>query len=352
MDIKSKEYSNFDVAEFLTDIATALEIKNKNRFKITAYQNAADSILTYPEPIQKIWQKDPKLLDQIPGVGDSILKKLDYLFRHHRPYPSIIRLNQGISPAVFTLTKINGIGPKIAHKLTQKLKFPQNPQKALTKLITYAEANKISPIPTFGKKSQAMILDNTLNYLGRKHCLPLAKAQTIANKLITYLKQKFPKTEFYPLGSLRRQSATVGDIDIAAKSKNTKEILDHFTAYPLNTQTINRGPKKASIRLKNNTRVDIMVQSAKTFGSLLQHFTGSKQHNVLLRKYALKKGYSLSEYGIKNLKTKQVHTFSNEEQLYHFLHLCHIKPQKRLGENEIDNAQKCYNKHIKDYPIK
>jgi DNA polymerase (family 10) len=348
VDPKSKTYTNPDIAEFLTNIATALEIKNKNRFKIAAYQNAADSILTYPESVQQIWQKDPQLLDQIPGVGESIFKKLDYLFRYHKIYPSIIKINQGIHPAVFTLTKINGVGPKIAHKLTQKLKFPKDPQKALEKLIYYAQNGKIRKLRTFGEKSESMILDNTLNFVGRKRRLPLVKAKIIADNIISYLKLKFPQVEFYPLGSLRRQSTTVGDIDIAAKSQETQKILDCFINYPLSVQTVDRGPKKASIRLKNDVRIDIMVQPPSTWGSLLQHLTGSKQHNIILRRYALKLGYSISEYGIKDLKNHQIYTFDNEKDLYHFLRLCYIEPQDRLGENEIDLAQKCYTNTIKD----
>ena len=348
MDLKSKTYSNSDIAEYLTNIATALEIKRKNRFKIDAYQNAADSILTYPESVQKIWQKDPKLLDSIPGVGESILKKLDYLFRYHKIYPSVIKINRGIHPAVFTLTKINGVGPKIAHKLTRKFTFPKNPQKALEKLIYYAQTGKIRKLPTFGEKSESMILENTLGFIGRKRRLPLSEANTISDRLISYLKRKFPQTEFSPLGSLRRQSTTVGDIDIAAKSQDTKKILDYFINYPLSVQTVDRGPKKASIRLKDDIRVDIMVQPAASFGSLLQHFTGSKQHNIVLRRYALKISYSISEYGIKDLKTKKKFTFNNEKDLYNFLHLCYIKPENRLGENEIDLAQKCYTNTIKD----
>lgn len=348
MDLKSKTYSNSDIAEYLTNIATALEIKRKNLFKIAAYQNAADSILTYPESVQEIWRQNPKLLDLIPGVGESILKKLDYLFRYHQIYPSVIKINQGIHPAVFTLTKINGVGPKIAHKLTQKLTFPQNPQKALEKLVYYAQTGKIRKLPTFGEKSESMILENTLSFIGRKRRLPLAEAKKTANDLISYLKLKFPRVEFYPLGSLRRQSATVGDIDISAKSQDTKKILDYFINYPLSVQTVDLGPKKASIRLKDDIRVDIMVQPATSFGSLLQHFTGSKQHNIILRRHALKMGYSISEYGIKNLKTKKIFTFDNEKDLYKFLDLCYIEPQNRLGENEIDLAQKCYTKTIKD----
>jgi DNA polymerase (family 10) len=177
--------------------------------------------------------------------------------------------------------------------------------------------------------------------------MSLKEAQIISKKIIDYLHQKFPKTEFIALGSLRRQSTTVGDIDLAAKSNDSEEILNYFIEYPDKFQIIDKGVKKASILIKNNIRADLMVQPAKNFASLIQHFTGSKQHNVNLRKYALSLGYSVSEYGIKTLKTSKINTFENEEKLYNFLKLCYIEPNKRTGNNEIEIAQKCYNKIVR-----
>lgn len=170
-----------------------------------------------------------------------------------------------------------------------------------------------------------------------------SEAKTASEKIIKYLKAKFPKIEFLALGSLRRHTDTVGDIDLVAKSNQTQNIIDYFVSYSENIQTINKGPKKASIRIYPDIRVDIMVQPAKNFASLVQHFTGGRQHNILLRKYALSLGFSVSEYGIKDLKTGIIHTFETEEKLYNFLKLCYIKPENRIGENEIETAQKCYN---------
>src|SRR4030042_5915875 len=121
------EYRNSQVAEFLQNIATAYEIKHKSRFRIVAYQNAADTVLTYPENIYDLWLKDPKLLDQVPNIGPGIVKKLDYLFTHHQLYPKLTPIFKNIHPAAFTFTKINGVGPLIASKLTQNLKFSPKP---------------------------------------------------------------------------------------------------------------------------------------------------------------------------------------------------------------------------------
>jgi len=342
-----KIYSNPEIAEFLQNIATAYEIKRKNIFKTISYQNAADTVISYPKSLQEIWQNNPKDLDNIPNIGSNILAKLDYLFKYDKFHPGVIKAFKNIQPCVFTFTKIEGIGPKIAYKLSKKLKFSTDPEKSLTELIAYAQKGKIRTIPTFGQKSEQIILIETLNFLGLKNRMPLKVAQKTAQKIINYLNKQFPNIEIIALGSLRRQSETIGDIDLAAKSDNSEKILNYFVNYPYKLQIINKGDKKASILIKDNIRVDIMVQSSKNFTSLIQHFTGSKQHNINLRKYAINMGLSISEYGIKTLKTGKINTFENEEKLYNFLGLCYIEPEKRTGENEIESAQKCYNEIIK-----
>lgn len=339
----NKIYSNAEIAEFLQNIATAYEIKKKNIFRTLSYQNAAETVLTYSKSLQEIWKKDPCKLDNIPNIGPNIMEKISYLFKKNKYHPHIIKAFKNIHPAVFIFTKINGIGSKIAHKLTKKLKFSTNPSKALTELIDYAKNEKIRKIQGFGQKSEQLILTNTLNFLGLQRRMSLKEAQNISQNIIDYLHIKFPKTEIIPLGSLRRLSSTVGDIDLAAKSANSEKILNHFINYPDKIQIINKGTKKASILIKNNIHIDLMVQPAKNFASLIQHSTGSKNHNINLRKYALNLGYSISEYGIKDLKTSKIYNFEDEEKLYNFLKLCYIEPQKRIGEKEIETAQKCYN---------
>lgn len=342
-----KIYSNEEIAEFLQNIATAYEIKRKNIFKTISYQNAAETVISYSKPIQEIWQNNPKDLDNIPNIGPNILEKLDYLFRYNKYHPHIVKAFKNIHPTVFAFTKINGIGAKIARKLTKKLKFSDNPEKALSQLIDYAKNGKIRNIPKFGQKSEQSILINTLNFLGLQKRMSLKVAQTISQEIIKYLHLKFPKLEIIPLGSLRRLSPTVGDIDLAVKSSKSQIILNHFVNYPQKIQIINKGNQKASILIRDNIRVDLNVQPAKNFASLIQHSTGSKNHNIILRKYALNMGFSISEHGIKNLKTGKMNTFENEEKLYNFLKLCYIEPINRIGEKEIEIAQKCYNKKVK-----
>lgn len=344
---RSKIYSNSDIAEILQNIATAYEIKGKDYFRIKSYQDAAETIISYPKSIQKLYQKDPSLVDNIPGIGPNIFKKISYLLEKNKLHPDIVKAFKNIHPAVFTFTKINSIGPKIAYTLTKKLKFSKNPLVSVNQLIKYAQNQKIRNWPHFGEKSEKVILENSLAFLGQSRRMKYSEAKMIADKIIKFLNQKFPQIEFVALGSLRRQSSTVGDIDIAAKSDDSQPILKYFVSYPDNIQTLDIGTKKASIKIYPDIRVDIMVQPSKNFASLVQHFTGSRQHNILLRKYALSLGLSISEYGIKDLKTGKTNTFNTEEKLYNFLKLRFIEPQSRTGEKEIETAQKCYNEKVK-----
>jgi DNA polymerase (family 10) len=331
-----KRYSNLEVAEYLTNIATAYTIKNKTRFQIVAYDNAAETIISYPDNVFDLWKKDPKLLDSIPNIGPSIIKKIDYYFRKHLPHPAARRAFVNIPPATFTLTKIEGIGPAIAYKLATTFDFDEDPKTLLTQLIDYCQQDKISSLPGLGEKSQERILENTLAYLGRHRRLSFDEAQTIATDLIDYLKKEFPDTRFEVLGSLRRHSDTVGDIDLAAASTTSTEIISHFLNYPRAVGIIASGTQKASIRLPNNVDVDLMIKPPASFGALLQHFTGSKLHNIQLRRLAQTKHLSLSEYGIKDLRTGTLYQFESEEEFYKFLGFKYIPPQERLGEDELN----------------
>jgi len=311
-------YTNTEIAKFLEKIAVAYELKKKNRFRIIAYQNAANFIKNYPKNLEEIWKKDKKKLDNVPGIGEAILKKLDYLFTHHKNPPKVQKLFDSINPAIFVLNEVNTIGPKTAQKLTKEIKFPRDKTKIIEKLIQYAKKN-----------NKTALLKNAQEYIGNVERLPFKSANKLATEIIKYLKLKFPNNEILALGSLRRLAPTIGDIDIAVCSDNSKDIIEYFVNYPLSYGTFDKGPKKASIKLKGNIRVDLMVEPKKNWGNLVQHFTGSKNHNIELRKYALKKGLSISEYGIKDLKTGKLHQFDNEKDLYKFLHYPYLKPEER-----------------------
>ncbi len=338
-------YSNRSVARLLRNVAGAYMLQNENQFKIIAYQKAADTIEHLNREIRDIWQDGQ--LGEIPTLGKSITGYLDELFRtgHVRHFDEVM----GKIPApVFELTKVPTIGPKTAFKLINALHLKTS-TNILNDVEQAAEKGRIATIETFGEKSQAEILDAINRYQKQssqveRMILPVAFG--LAADYIAYLKQLPEVRRADMLGSLRRMLATIGDIDILvqADNKDSKTIIDHFVKYPKVTKVDNAGGKKASVIVRPGVRVDLRIQNKEDYGSMLQYFTGSKTHNIELRTYALKKGYSLSEYGIKkvqssNDKVQNNFQFSNEKDFYNFLGLQYIPPEIREGTNEIELAR-------------
>src|SRR3972149_1054232 len=204
--------------------------------------------------------------------------------------------------------------------------------------IRPAAAGLIVHIEGFGEDSQSAIIKSIAEFRGRSRRMLLPVAQEIADSVIEWLSKSPHVKRADPLGSLRRQASTVGDVDISAASDNSAAVIEHFGRYPKKSRVLEAGQHTSSLILGNGYQVDLMIQPPDSYGSLLQHFTGSKHHNILLREFALKKGYSLSEYGIRKL-SKSLTKFSDEESFYNFLGLQYIPPELREGHDEIRFAQ-------------
>lgn len=329
----SKNMNNIEISELLRAVAAAYEIKDekKNRFKIIAYDRAADAVEHLSSEAKDLW--DDKKLEQVGGIGESIAGHLAEIFKtgKSKHFESLMK---GLPPAMFDLMKVSGIGAKTAYKLAKELKISD--KKPLKQLEKLAKAGKIEKLEGFGKDSEESILKSLKEEKGREKRMLISYASGISEELISYLKEDKNIKRVDALGSLRRRASTVGDIDLAAATKKPKEALDRFTKYPKKTRILERGDRTASIILPGNIQVDFMVQAPESYGALLQHFTGSKHHNIALREYALKKGMSLSEYGIK--KNKKVTKCATEEDFYHKLGMDYIPPELREDMGEIDAA--------------
>lgn len=338
---KQQFKSNKEVAHLLRSIAAAYLIKNANRFRIIAYENAADTVERMTREIRDVWQDGD--LDQIPGIGKILASSLDEFFR--KGYSSHFqKALKDIPDTVFELMQVPSLGPKKAYKLVKTFHLTDK-KTVFHDLKKLCIDNKIAEIPTFGKKSQETILKALDLYEKRKETpdrMPLPYAYTLANEIIEYLKRSKYTKRVDALGSLRRMVVTIGDIDIAiaCQKKDITFLLSYFLKYQKKIAVDNAGEKKASIIVPPQIRVDLRLQDEKNYGPMLQYLTGSKSHNIKLREYALKKGYSLSEYGIKHLKSKKTYEFQTEENFYQFLGLQYIPPEIREGTNEIDLALK------------
>lgn len=325
--------NNSQIVHLLRSISAAYEVKKKNRFKIIAYDRAASAVDHATSELKDLW--DEGKLKDIPGIGEGIASHFDELFRTGK-VKHFEEILKDLPPAMFELIKVPGIGPKSAFKICQKLKI-KNEKGALENLRKAALVGKIRVIEGFGKQSEKEIIEG-LGEFGRKtKRLLLPFASQIADDILEYLSKCPQVIKAYPLGSLRRGCATVGDVDIAVASRNTQKVIDWFVKYPKKTRLVEAGEAKASIVIANEYQVDLRVQAPDSFGALLQHFTGSKQHNIHLREIAIKKGWSLSEYGIKK-KDGKIEKFSDEKNFYKALGMEWIPPELREDKGEVEAA--------------
>ena len=328
-----KGMTNLEIAELLRAVAAAYQLKSEdnNKFRIVAYQRAADAVEHASSELKDLW--DEGKLEEIAGIGPNIEKHLGELFEkgfsiHFKEVMKDLPLQ------MFDLMVVPGIGAKTAYKLVNELEISD--KDPLTDLEKKAKQGKIAKIEGFGEESEKDILRSLAEVMGRtkRHLLPYT--MTVAGEITSWLaKCKFVKRAD-PLGSLRRKASTVGDIDISVATDNPKEVIAHFVGYPKAQRVLEKGEHSASIVIPSDIQIDLMVQPPYGYGALLQHFTGSKHHNIALREFALKKNYSLSEYGIRKRGAKGLKKFSTEEDFYHFLGLDFIPPELREDAGEIN----------------
>ena len=332
--------TNEEIAALLRRIAAVYEIKGNQFFKVNAYRRAADGIEHATSEAKDFY--DEGKLDELPGVGKNIARHLKELFETGK-VKHFDRLLKKLPPAVFIFLDLPGIGPKTAYKLATKLNI-KKAENALQRLKRAAQNQQIRKIAGFKEQTEKKILAALKSQKKKKNQekrMLLSYAHQLAQTMIAYLKKCPHVIRVDPLGSLRRRVATIGDIDLAVASRKPEKVIEHFVSYPKVKKVLSKG--KASlgrIILDNNQQIDLRVQSPDQYGAMLQYFTGSKHHNIALREMALKKGLSLSEYGIKIIKTGQLKKFTREEDFYRFLKMDWIPPEIREGGEEIEAALK------------
>jgi len=331
--------SNQEIASLFRNVAAAYAIKDSRKyyFQSLAYQKASEAIQASTTELKDLYKEGR--LGEISGLGTTIQSRLEELFK--KGFVSHFKeVLKGIPESVFILMQAPSIGPKKAYKLAVKLSL-NDPKTAIEDLIIKAKNHEIAKIEGFKEKSEEDILRALAEYKdgkGKVSRMVLPFASEIAEKMLNYLAQSPSVVQAVPLGSLRRMMPTVGDIDIAVATDKPSDVIEHFVSYPYKDRVIEKGGTSASILTSGGKQVDLMTTSPESFGALLQHFTGSKNHNVKLREYALKKGLSLSEHGIKDLKTGKTNRYDTEEKFYESLGMSWIPPEIREDAGEIELA--------------
>ncbi|MFZ2202617.1 MAG: PHP domain-containing protein [Microgenomates group bacterium] len=328
--------TNAGIAKLLRRVEAVYEVKDKDFFRSRAYENAANAVENLTISAHDLWEQGK--LDEIPGVGPSLTEHLDELFRTGKVNHFEVEFRR-VPAGMFGLLGTRGIGPKIAYKIAKKFKL-NDEKTALKKVKQLIAAGKLADLPGFGQKMQAKIKTSIESSFVKGERLLFSEAVPVSSAFIDYIKKILSVTNAEPLGSLRRHVATIGDIDLGIATNKPKETMEAVLKYPQIQKTISSGAGLARVQLKTGHEVDIKLCSPGEWGSLLQHYTGSKLHNIALRSYALESKLSLSEHGIKDLRTKKVFRARDEKSFYTHLGLPYIPPELREGEEELNYAKK------------
>jgi DNA polymerase (family 10) len=326
--------TNRDLANLFREMARMLELE-KVEWKPRAYLQAAYGIEDLSQDVKEIYERGgKKALQEIPGVGKSIADHIAEYIEKGR-IEKFEKLRKKHPQSITDLVSIEGIGPRTAQRLVDELKI-----SSLEDLERAAREHRISKLEGFGRKKEKNILEAIEVYRGGHGRMLISVALPIAEEIVSYLKESAPLQRIDYVGSLRRMKETIGDVDLLAISDNAKEVMKAFTEMMGVKKVISRGPTRSSIVLKEkDVQVDIRVIRETSYAAALMYFTGSKDHNIALRKEAIKKGYKLSEYGLFESRNKLL-PFKSEEEIYKKLGMDYIAPELRENRGEIDAAKK------------
>lgn len=321
---------NAEVAGLLYNISELLELKGENTFKIRAYAKAARAIEGITEDIEIIASENK--LEEIPGVGESIAEKIGEYLRTGK-VESYEELKKHVPHELHELLKIPGIGPRTVQFLHYKLGI-----KNVEELEKAAREHRLKRLSHFGAVKEENILKSIKRYRERSTRIPLGTALPVVEEIIKGLKDSGAIEKIEAAGSLRRRKETVGDIDILATSKDADAAIEAFVHLPHTKDILGKGSTKATIITKDAIQVDLRIVNSKSFGTSLQYFTGSKEHNVKLRGLAKQKGFKLSEYELEEISTGRKLYYESDDEVYEKLGLIPIPPEIREDSGEIEAA--------------
>ena len=322
---------NAEIAKVFQDIADFLDMKGGEPFKVRAYQRAVRSIEDMPVELEQL-MKEGKL-KEVPGIGDAMAKKTTELLTTGR-LEYYEKLRAEFPEGIIALLDIPGIGPKTALRLATELGIG-----SVDELETAITEGKVARLPRLGDKTADNILRHIQSMRSKERRIPLGVALPLAEDIMASLRRHSDMHNLTPAGSLRRFKETIGDIDLMCTTDDAGAVIDAFVTMPQVKEVLAKGGTKASVVSHRDVQVDLRVVENDAFGSLLQYFTGSKQHNVLLRERGHRQGLKLSEYGITDLQSGQLEKFATEEDFYHRLGLQSIPPELREGQQEIERAE-------------
>lgn len=321
--------ANADVAKVFDEIADLLEIKSDNPFRIRAYRNAARLIEGLGVEVAAMLAKQEDLTE-LPGIGEDLAAKIDEIVARGT-CAALEKLRTQLPPTLPLLLKIPGLGPKRVQRLYRKLDI-----SSIEHLYTAASGGRIRELAGFGEKTEAAILQALEHESRKKTRFPLAVAEQYAEPFKNYLAQTPGVYQVVIAGSYRRRRETVGDVDLLVTAKRGSPVMERFVNYDQVAQVLAHGATRGSVKLDNGLQVDLRVVPQSSFGAALHYFTGSKAHNIAIRRLGQRKRLKINEYSVFH-GDKRI-AGATEESVYAAVGLPFIPPELRENQGEIEAA--------------
>ncbi len=324
---------NAEIAKFFDEMADLLEIQGANSFRVRAYRNASRSIESSSDSIETLAEQGgAKSLTEIPGIGDDLAKKIVAIVETGE-LSQLNDLRKQVPAVALKILRIPGLGPKKVALLIQELQI-----NSLDMLRAAAEAGKIAAIKGFGKKTEQIILEGLPMAEQAGQRVYLAEAKILADAIVDDLRKMPAVKQCDVAGSCRRRRETCADLDVLAISKEPEAVMDRLAAHPLVASVLARGETKQRVRLKEGMELDLRVVPEESYGAAMQYFTGSKEHNIVIRRRAQERGLKLNEYGL--FRGDTCVAGRTEEEIYDAVGLKWVPPELREDRGEIELAEK------------
>jgi DNA polymerase (family 10) len=321
---------NAEIADLFDQLADLLDIEEANAFRIRAYRNAARTIRANPKSMADLLGAGADL-SELPGIGKDLAGKIETIVGTGR-LPLLEEVASRTPRVLSELLRIPGLGPKRVKTLYRALKV-----RSVEDLKRAAAAGRIRQLPGFGEKTERSIrsgIEQLARHAGR---IKLATAEDIAATLVAYLKKCAGIKEVTLAGSYRRRKETVGDLDILVTGSRSSRVVEHFVAYDEVAEIVSKGATRSTVRLRSGLHVDLRVVPQVSYGAALHYFTGSKAHNIAVRKIGIKKGYKINEYGV--FRDDRRLAGRTETEVFAKVGLSFIPPELREDRGEIEAAR-------------
>ena len=321
---------NVEIAALFDRYADLLEIQDANPFRVRAYRNAARVVSGSPRSMAELLAEG-RDLEELPGIGKDLAAKIATIVRTGA-LPQLEQLQQRVPRALSDLMGLPGLGPKRVKLLYRELNI-----RSIEDLQRAARSGALEKLPGFGAKTIARILGGIESRGSVPQRFKLADAEQAAAPLVAYLERIRGVKTVTVAGSYRRRRDTVGDLDILVTARRGTPVMRRFTRYDAVAEVLSAGATRASVRLRNGMQVDLRLVPEASYGAALYYFTGSKAHNIAVRKIAVGKGLKINEYGV--YRGARRIAGRSEAELFAAVNLPYVPPELRENRGEIEAAR-------------